>query len=85
VQPLSVRTPQRGYMKEFQAWLDHRIKSHVSLCIYFLMILPIPWFSLFIWNISLSLIHILKEQSSEGNFLSSSLLNLVYFVPTHNF
>jgi hypothetical protein len=47
------------------------------LCIYFLAILLLPKFSKFTCNIALSLIYILKEQSSEEDFHYSSHSDLV--------
>jgi hypothetical protein len=46
--------------------------SLTLLCIYFLVILLLPKFSKFTYNIALSLIFILKKQSSEEDFISSS-------------
>jgi hypothetical protein len=52
-------------------------KNHQShLYLYFLVIFCHPKFSLFTCKISLSIIHILEEQSSEGKFSLFSLLKL---------
>jgi hypothetical protein len=58
-----------------------RTTGYICQChfAFFLVILFLPKFSIFTWNIALSLIYILEEQSSEENFLSSSHLKLGLF------
>jgi hypothetical protein len=71
--PCPKRKPQDRCRQTFQAWPNHGIKSPISLCIYFLAILLLPKFSKFTCDIALSPIYILKEKSSEEDYLSSSL------------
>jgi hypothetical protein len=55
-------------------------KNHLShLSFYFLDISFLPKFSLFTCDIALSIIHILEEQSSEGNF-SLFFLSQTWFI-----
>jgi hypothetical protein len=67
------RTPQRGC----RLWPNHRIKIDASCVIYFITVFPSSEFYLLTCIIALQIFHILKEQSSEGTFLSSSHPNLV--------
>jgi hypothetical protein len=45
-----------------------RDKNHIFTCLLLSCDFPFPKFSIFTCDIALSIIHILEEQPSEGNF-----------------
>jgi hypothetical protein len=76
VQLLSIGTPQHGVGKHFR--LNRTTGKIICvLCSFtFLQFFSLPKFFLFTCDIALSLIHILKEQSSEEDFSLFYLLKL---------